>query len=262
MFVNHCHAFPKGAFKKEEPEAGTIETLLSWMDELSIDKAVTFTPFPEQVKTTAREANQWLYEEIKGEERLVGFVTVNPLDADAIEILDQFAEKGLKGVKIHPPVLRMRINDERAEPFYARAEELGLPLLFHTGVHGWRLTHYMPILLDEVAQNHPNLKIIVEHMGGMEFFSQALAVVRNNKNCYAGITAIPVEESDLWGFPKDLLAYLFYRVDSKKIIYGTDYPWESFSNIKRSIEAVRSFSLPKEDEENILGRSLEVILPS
>src|SRR5207244_8818899 len=51
----------------------------------------------------------------------------------AIEVLDHAIHKlGLMGVNITGSIGRdTRIDDERLEPFYARIEQLGTPLLLH-----------------------------------------------------------------------------------------------------------------------------------
>ncbi len=261
VFVNHCHLFPpQFEAPPDLPGSGRLEEWLEIMERLGIDRAVAFAPFLYQLPEGWWHCNQWLYEAIRDEPRLVGFITVHPKDPQALSILEEFARKGFKGVKFHPAVFRVALDDPEVEPFYAKAEELGLPIVFHTGVHGWLLKCYRPLLLDEVAQKHPKLKIVVEHMGGSEFFFEALAVVRNNQNCYAGITGILRREIKGQAVPLDWLRLLLDVIGSHRIIYGTDYPYQGLKEIEEDLCIIRSLGLPPEDEENILGRTLERLI--
>lgn len=267
MLVNHWHVLPRGTFNKENPELGSLEHLTKIIDELGIDKAVLFAPFIYQIPEGWHCCNQWLHELIQGKQRFFGFITVDPLDANSIPILEEFAAKGFVGIKFHPPVVKARIDDPKIEPFYAKAEKLNLPIVFHTGVHGWRLNYYRPMLLDKVAQDHPQLKIIVEHMGEFEFFREALAVVRNNPNCYAGITGILHKgESAGWQASNELTRLLLkdrdWAVSPQRIIYGTDFPYNGFLEIKRDLEIIHSWNLPRADQEGILGENLEKLFPN
>ena len=69
---------------------------------------------------------------------------------------------------------------DKLQDFYAAAEELGLLLCFHLGVHWHRIKDYHPLLCDELAYFYPKLKFTMEHVGGLSFFFDALAVLTNN----------------------------------------------------------------------------------
>lgn len=258
MLVNHCHVRPAGTMDAVNPALGTIEVLREIMDELGIDRAVAFAPSP-RLLNGPREANQWLWEQIRDDDRLEGFMTLNPTAPESVAIMQEFAEKGLRGVKTHPPVYRFRIDDEAAYPFYQEAAQLNLPILFHTGVHGWLLENYMPILIDRIAHQFPELKVIVEHMGGWEFFGQALAVVRNNDNCYAGITST-LDPDWAWYIPPELMQHMISLIGSERVIFGTDYPFRQLEGIRRDIEAVHSITPCAAAAENILGASLAALI--
>ena len=257
ILANHCHVLPEGVLDKNNPKRGTLGHLIETMEQHGINEAVLFAPFTTQIPQGFYQCNQWLYELIKEKKQFLGFITVHPLDIAALGILEEFSCKGFVGIKFHPPMFKIAIDDPRLEPFYMKAEKLHLPILFHTGVHEWQLGCYAPILLDKVAQRHPHLKIVVEHMGGFEFFHQALAVVRNNSNCYAGITRI-LQASAYYYIPPVEIAYLLRAVSSERIIYGLDFPYNP--NIEKDLEIVHSWSLPLSDESNILGESLRKLI--
>lgn len=256
MFISHCHVFPEGVFNKNEPHFGTIPRLKEIMKELGIAKAIVLAPFEYQVKD---RPNEWLAEAIASEPNIFGFAAINPKDDDAVEKVERFAQSGLVGLKVHPPVFQIQINDPSFDDFYATAEELNMPIQFHTGIHGWYLQKYMPILLDDVAQKHPNLKIILSHIGGTAFFGQALAVIQNNRNCYAGL-AQTRRETLPWHISMDRIQILLNTVGAERIIYGTDYPYNELDVIKEDIEWINSWKIKAKDKDKILGGNIQRLI--
>ena len=98
------------------------------------------------------------------------------------------------------------VNDpEEAQQVYAKAQELGLFLSFHTGLHWHRLADYNVLLFDEVAWHYPRLRFSMEHIGGYHFFRDALAVICNNRRAaeyptvYAGWTSVGEENEEVPG---------------------------------------------------------------
>ena len=269
MFINHCHVAPQGVFEKEfrragfpdrmTSESGTLENLSKLTKLLTIEKAIAFAPFPYQIPTGA---NDWLCDSLKNYPNIKGFATLNPKETEAPLLLDYYIGQGLVGCKIHPPIFKVRINDPALDHFYAKAQKLKIPLLFHTGVHGWQLNQYIPLLLDEVAQKFPSLKIIIEHMGGIAFFDQALAVLQNNPNCYAGITGILSHSNPGYHIPNEKINLLIETIGSDRIIYGLDYPYGSLENWRKEIEIINAWKISEDDKLNILGRTLERVIDS
>ena len=194
MFINHCHTAPKGWFDKNDQGKGTLKRLKKIMDEAGVEKAVAFAPFLHLMPKdrvwykpdfkTERECNEWLYQSLKDYPGIYGFVTVNPKSSDSCDILNEYINKGFVGVKIHPPIFQIRVDDPFLDEFYSTVERLNVPILFHIGVHGWKINEYRPILLDNVAYKHPKLKIIVEHSHDTLFFKEVLAVLKNNSKIW------------------------------------------------------------------------------
>lgn len=181
-----------------------------------------------------------VYEELKKHNNILGFATVNPRDIWATQVVEEYISKGFVGVKVHPPIHRFRINDPLLDDFYGAIERLGVPLVIHTGVSG-RLApfpyHSMPILVDEVAKNHPELRIIIAHAGGAAFCRQALAVAQSNRNCYLDLSAT-IQEDSGWYIPREDIMLLIKLCGSEKIIYGSDWPWGATDRIKKDIQEI------------------------
>jgi predicted TIM-barrel fold metal-dependent hydrolase len=199
--------------------------------------------------------------ELKNYPNLRGFANVFPQDHAAPRQLKKAVEMGLVGAKVHPPVMRARLDDPDLEPFWHTAEELRLPISIHTGAHGWNLRHYMPLLIDDVAQRHPKLPIILEHVGGIAFFDQALAVLHNNKNCYAGLTQCSGRDP-IYALSAEGRKQLLETVGVDRIIYGFDYPWnpDNRAALANDLKWVRSWGISAEAKEKILGGNLKRLI--
>ena len=56
--------------------------------------------------------------------------------------------------------------------------------------------------MDEVAQEYPQMPIILAHTGGAAFFREALAVIQNNPNCYAELSGT-LNPNSPWHIPEE-----------------------------------------------------------
>lgn len=82
-------------------------------------------------------------------------------------------EHGVRGFKFHPSLQAFEPNDMRFYPLYDAIAELGVPALFHTGQtgigaglpggRGIKLRYSNPMLLDDVAADHPDLTVVLAH---------------------------------------------------------------------------------------------------
>jgi hypothetical protein len=123
-------------------------------------------------------------------------------------------------------------RDRRLDPVYARAQKLGLPVIFHTGATFVRrapLRYARPGLLEEVAERFPDLIMIAAHLGH-PYESECIVLVRKQPNIYADIAAIHYRP---WQFYNAMILAQEYGV-IRKLLYGSDYP---FTTPRKSFEA-------------------------
>jgi uncharacterized protein len=134
---------------------------------------------------------------------------------------------GVRGFKFHPNVQAFYPNDRAAYPLYAAIEELGLPVVFHTGQTGIgagtpggggiRLKYSNPLLVDDVAADFPGLPIILAHPS-FPWQDEALSIATHK----------PLVHIDLSGwspkyFPPQLIQYANTLLQDK-VLFGSDYP--------------------------------------
>jgi len=133
-------------------------------------------------------------------------------------------ERGAKIFKFYPPE-DTYMNDPDLWPFYEKAQELGIVLDIHTGfcwVPPGKSKHALPILLDDVARDFPELKIVAFHMG-YPYCDDLNMVAMGHPNVYVCLSLLlPWALSAPRKFGK-ILGEAMRWVGSDKIIWGTDY---------------------------------------
>lgn len=199
----------------------------------------------------------------------------------AIEVLDHAVnDLGLMGANLPGSVgSDPRIDAERLEPFYARVEELGIPLFLHPtdavfqdmlegygGALQLSLGRVMEVsvaasrlILSGIMERHPDLKIVMSHTGGALPY-QAGRMDKNGKAAKLGeppSTYIKRMYSDTVSphMAGIKFAVEFYGAD--RVMYGSDYPcWMPDEALRLLDEA----GLTAEDREKVLNGNARRIL--
>ena len=159
-----------------------LEKLVAKLD--SVDGIAFILVKPQDMKTaTAAIA--------KHQNRLIGFGDISPDDPRAVELVDQIHKAGFRGLGEMTSTLK-NYDDKSYWPIYARAEQYGMILLFHTGIVN-RLDPTMaldisvdrlrPTTLDGIARRFPKLTIIGAHLGNPDY-AWAGEIARWNPNLY------------------------------------------------------------------------------
>jgi len=199
----------------------------------------------------------------------------------AIEVLDDAVNRlGLMGVNLPGSIgSDSRIDAERLEPFYARCEELGLPLFLHPtdAVFVDMLEGYdgalhlslgrvvevsvaaMRLVLSGVMERHPKLKIVMSHTGGALPYQSG----RMDKNTQKAKLPKPAS-TYLKRMYTDTVsphaagmkfAIEYYGIDN--VMYGTDYPcWDPATALK----LIDELKLSQEDQQKLFYSNARRIL--
>lgn len=263
IFANHAHVFPEDI----KPE-GSVDNLKKLMDECGIDKCVAFAPFSDRFEESSRTdtPNEWLANAIKGDPDLYGFGTID-FTKNLRDEVDRIADYGFKGIKMHPPYQEFDIDGEDAFKVYERAEELGLFISFHCGMHWHRLKGVRPILYDEVGWHFKNLRFSLEHLGGYHFFNESLAVMCNNSRfgiqprVFAGWTSVSDRDGkDEWTLTNEQLETIVFQTNDESCIFGLDFPFKNADYIKYEMERYNSLNISDTAKENLFGGTLKKVL--
>ena len=212
-----------GVKSRISPE-GVIEAL----DEAGIDRGVIFPLTFQPTHGQWQDLNELTASYVqKYPNRLTGFAIVNPrqIEESVRELRRSFDQLGLVGIKLHPSMQEFYPNDVDFDAIFAYAEERRIPVLIHTGASapGHPDMFSRPMLLDEVACRHPELKLILAH-AGRPFYSEAALLLRKYPNVYADVCANVGRRNG-----EALLAYVIltlnvYAGATDRLIFGSDYP--------------------------------------
>ena len=125
-------------------------------------------------------------------ERLIGIACVDP--SKPKEALDEVQrarrELDMRGVAVAPAAQDFHPTNSQAMLVYAEAATLSMPVIFHNGLEvtsSTKLEYAQPVLLDEIARELPNLKIVVSHLG-QPWIHETLALLAKHPNVYADIS--------------------------------------------------------------------------
>lgn len=122
-------------------------------------------------------------------ELIIGFLYVR-LGVDGPELVGQGHRAGFRGIKCIKPLAPY--DDEAYFPIYEAAEELRMPILFHTGIVARtsrdremrvRNASMRPVYLDTIARYFPGLTVIGAHLGN-PWYGEAAMACRWNPNLY------------------------------------------------------------------------------
>src|SRR5690606_9065839 len=125
--------------------------------------------------------------------RLIFFTSIDPGQPAYMEELERMHQDyQCKGVKISPMYQGVHPHDKRYHDIYAYCEKHGLPILTHmatTYSSGVPLEWGRPALMDQIAIDYPDLKIILAHLGH-PWEGETIALIRKQPNLFADISAL------------------------------------------------------------------------
>jgi len=168
----------------------------------------------------------------------------------AAELVAEEIGRGAVGVEIPTHVRGRRLDRPEFEPFWAAAEELGIPVLLHPfdnpphpALDDWYLQNVIGnqlettvaaerLMCSGLLDRRPGLRIVLAHAGGYVPFQAGR--LRHACTVRAELAAGP---RDPWAFfgrivvdtithDRDALAYLVATVGAENVVLGSDLPFD------------------------------------
>ncbi|WP_338028045.1 amidohydrolase family protein [Croceibacterium selenioxidans] len=191
---------------------------------------VLFTVDCESAMGAKRVSNYEVAEQAaKNDDICMAFASIDPHKGKygAREARDLIENYGVKGFKFHGIAQNAHPADRMAYPIYEVIAEYGLPAIFHTGHSGMgtgmrggggmRLKYGQPILIDDVAVDFPDMKIILAHPS-WPWVDESLSMALHKNNVFIDLSG--------WSpkyFPKQVIQYANTQL-KHKMLFGTDFP--------------------------------------
>ena len=160
---------------------------------------------------------------------LIPFGSVDPHQGPAaIDKARRLVEDhGVRGFKFHPSLQAFAPDDPSFTPLWAALESLGVPALFHTGQNGIgaglpggrgiKLRYSNPLLLDDVAAEHPGLTVILAHPS-VPWQAEAISMATHKANVFIDLSGWRPKY-----FPPELVRAAGGQLRAK-VMFGSDYP--------------------------------------
>jgi predicted TIM-barrel fold metal-dependent hydrolase len=156
---------------------------------------------------------------------LAGPAVFDPANVDTALLRPEFEEGRLQVMgEIAAQYRGYAPGDSALSPFFAMAEGMDLPTLIHCeGIAGgsrqFQLSHGDPMLLQEVMQRHPNLRLWVEN-AGYPFLEGMIALMYRYPQVYADISTITwiIPREEFWRYLEALMGAGL----GKRLMWGSD----------------------------------------
>ena len=237
----------------------TVEDLIRGMDEGGVDKAVMQG---EWAIGDYRKQNDAVYRIVQAHpDRFVaGYLCLNPLeDEDMVKVVErEVKERGFKGVNTQGFACWLRPNDKRWYPVYAKCQELGIPVTFHSSINfsvDRTMDYSRPIYLDEVACDFPDLTIVANH-GGWPWVTEMVAVAWKHPNVYIEIGAVSPKYIGMPGTGWEPLMVYGNSLLQDRVLFATD----NMLPHKRCVDELKALPLKDAVKEKWLGLNAAKIL--
>ncbi len=224
---------PRGAFRAVP--SGDAD--YHWSQSTSVDRTIVLGFKSRYLR--AEIPNRYVADYVRRyPQKLIGFAGIDPTEAVAVSELKIAREDlQLRGLTLSPANQDFHPADTQAMKVYARAEELGMPILFHPGspfTDQSKMEFGRPFLLDEVARTFPRLRIIVAQLG-QPWLDETICLLGKHANVFADVSGLLARP---WQAYNALLsAYQYGVID--KLLFGSDFPYTSATEC---IEALYSIN--------------------
>jgi len=164
--------------------------------------------------------------------RVFGSIYLNPNDVQgAISELNRLeGDERFRGVKLHPTMDAYYPFLERYFPVYARIEELGLPILWHTGTSPYS----SPLQVAVAAARFPGVPFILGHFALSDLSWECFPAAEMASNVFVETSGNPIVPlMDEW----------LVQFGPERMLWGSDFP---FYQVRYELEKIGRLSVDAE----------------
>lgn len=250
----HCHIYPEkiaakavasigGFYDLKMENKGTADDLKIAGGKAGITNYVIFSVAtkPQQVRSI-NEFISGIVNESDG--KMVGLGAVHPYSEDIKGDIEHIVELGLKGVKLHPDIQEICVDDPACMKIYKLCEKMQLPVLLHCGDS--RYDYSNPNRIENLLKAFGKLQVIGAHFGGWSVWEDAVNTLYKYENLTVDCS------SSFYALAPEKAAQMVRAYGAGRVLFGTDYPmWKPDEEIKRFM----ALGLTEEENESILYKN-------
>lgn len=269
----HTHTFPDGMAQRvivpmgrssrvKHYLDGTMSGLRASMERAGVDLSVVLPVATKASQVEKLNAVSAENNEIWAERGVFSFGAMHPDCVDYKAELARVKERGLKGVKLHPPYQQVPFNDIRYLRILERCAELDLIVVTHAGIDvGGPGDWCTPDMSREVFEQIPWPKLVLAHLGGWRQWDEVLDKLAGLDlyldTAYCFGTVEPAEGTrrdadERWLISREQFRALASRHGAGKILFATDSPW---SDQTRNLAELEAMGLPTGETTAIQGEN-------
>lgn len=146
----------------------------------------------------------------------VGFAGIHQDYTEMDKEIERIISLGLKGIKIHPDIQGVNIDDERLMPLY-EAIEGRIPLYLHMGDSREEFQFSATERLVKIKKRFPNLEVVAAHLGGYTAWNKIGLLTDFDKIWFDA-------SSSFWVIDNVYAKQIINELGTKRVMFGTDYP--------------------------------------
>jgi predicted TIM-barrel fold metal-dependent hydrolase len=234
---------------------GTVTDILENMEKYRINYAVlaNFAPLK-----SILGINEWTLSLGATYKEFIPLISVHPeMSSDLAGLLEQYIEKGAKGIKMHTGIQLFEPNDSRLQSLYQFCGKHKIPVTFHCGetseIHMNDLADIGRIY--SVLESYQDVPFILTHMAEGKL-DNVYRIAETYRNIYfdtsitiTGEHCIKRIHDEYWESDENT-AKAFRDIGCDRIAFGSDYP---FGNPGSDIRRILALPLSDDEKKKILG---------
>ena len=241
------------------PEPFTIERLVPMMDEAGVDRVVIVPP---NLEGTRLDYAQEAVRRYPGRFVIMGRIALDDPQT-AVRFPSWKQQLGVVGIRLNIAGEQARwLTDGTADWFWPAAEKAGIPVMF--------LTNGQTSLFGPIAERHPQLPLIIDHMGvasaalrshGLAALIGQSATLARYPNVSVKLSSSPLFSSESYPF-RDMapqIRRLFDAYGPRRSYWGTDITNSLAKATYRQRITQFTEELPflsEEDKDWVMGRAI------
>ena len=246
--IAHLEAVTKDIKPMKAHTNGTVSDLKKKMAEGHVDLAIVLPICTREGQSTS--INNFA-ENIRSD-GLLSFGSVFPYQSDRIEVLKDLANRGFKGIKLHPEYQQCDIDSDECAEIINKAEELGLLVTVHAGIDPAYRPPYKctPEKILNLLKKCSGKNLICAHLGSQGMWEDVISLLCG-KDIFFDTAAL------YKNITPEVYKEIIMRHGADKILFASDCPWE---NPQNSFDFLSSLGLSKQEFELITYKNAERLL--
>jgi predicted TIM-barrel fold metal-dependent hydrolase len=151
-------------------------------------------------------------------------------------------EQRMVGLKLAPSSQAFKITGREAFAVFEEAQGLGVPVFLYSSMSPFST----PSMAGLVAENFPDLKLVLSHAGSANYWADAIRLARR----YGNVTLLSC------GNPLRGMRKMVKEVGAERVLFGSDFPCAYPYSINYELAKVHGLEVSERERERILWKNI------